>query len=524
MTSQLNFDCLNQIFKFIIDDDDSTLSLLYSLSLVNKLWCQAAIPFLWSNPWKFNKTNANLQWKRNILIKAYLSCLYQESREILINKDFFKELFLILNENPPSQGMIKINNNNGKDLFINNIQNRPMFVYPEFLRHLKLNSLVYAIKFWSKFNLSDSRRETIYKNVLVEMINYLFNKSTCFFTLDIRYCDGEHFQSLQILANLLETSDRNIKSLSELKTFEYDPGKIPELDQIFRALSITSHKIKRMTIYPDIMIDDLTKLIKVQNNLSEVTITHGTPDLWKHYDWKENDVTNIIIERANLITNLTLEDLYFPLTFLSLFVNLKELYLKSIHFEENWNPLSEIFLSNLQIFHFEPKISDMKLIIKFINNNSNELTQIKIKCENIENSLLTKDLFITMANYCQNLIIYEGPIISNAKNELKEFLKFCKNLLTLNLHSINNNLDYENFDNLLNVITEIIPKKLTTLIINGKWTITSNSLENFLKSRESLSSKKINFYWGSLVHYEGKFRYICSKYRKKGIVDKYGDF
>lgn len=515
MTPQLNFDCLNRIFKFIIEDDGHT-SLLYSPSLVNKLWCQAAIPFLWSNPWKFNNNRTNLQWKRNILIKTYLSCLYQESREILINKNFFKELFLILSDHSSSQETIKTNKND-KTLLINN----PTFVYPIFLRHLKLNSLVYAVKFWSKSNLSDSHHQTVYKNTLIEMINYLFNKSTCLFTLDIRYCDGENFQSLQILANLLETSNGNIKSLLGLKTFEYNPGTIPELDRIFKALSITSHKIERMPIYPDIVIDNLTKLIKVQKSISEVIVTHGSYD---PYDWEESDVISIIIERANLITCLTLEDIYFPLSFLSLFINLKELFLKSIHFKENWNSLSEIFLPNLQIFHFEPKNFDMKLISKFIFNNPHELLQIKIKYEKIENSFLTKDLFITMSNYCQNLTIYEGPIISNTTNELKEFLKFCKNLLILHLHSINNNLNYENFDNLLNEITKIVPKKLTTLIISGRWTITSNSLENFLKSRESLSLKKISFYWGSLVNYEGKFRNICSKYRKKGIVDKYGDF
>ncbi|PKY14595.1 hypothetical protein RhiirB3_426614 [Rhizophagus irregularis] len=519
MTPQLNFDCLTRIFKFIIEEDDDS-SLLYSPSLVNKLWCQAAIPFLWSNPWKFNSNRNNLQWKRNILIKTYLSCLYQESREILINKDFFKELFLILSDHSSSQETIKTNKN-GKTLLINNIQNRPTFVYPEFLRHLKLNSLVYAVKFWSKSNLSESNIQTVYKNTLIEMINYLFNKSTCLFTLDIRYCDGENFQSLQILANFLETSNGNIKSLLGLKTFEYNPGTIPELDRIFKSLSITSHKIKRIPIYPDIVIDNLTKLIKVQKNISEVIVTNGSYD---PYDWEESDVISIIIERANSITHLTLEDIYFPLSFLSLFVNLKELFLKSIHFNEHWNPLSEICLPNLQMFHFEPKNSDMKLISKFIYNNPYDLLQIKIKCEKIENSFLTKDLFITMTNYCQNLTIYEGPIISNATKELKEFLISCKNLLILHLYSINNNLNYENFDNLLNEISQIIPTKLNTLIISGRWTITSNSLENFLKSRESLSSKKINFYWGSLVNYEGKFRNICSKYRKKGIVDKYGDF
>ncbi|RIA96995.1 hypothetical protein C1645_814650 [Glomus cerebriforme] len=518
MPPQLNFDCLNLIFKFIIEDDDSP-ALLYSFSLVNRIWCQAAIPLLWSNPWKFHKTDVNLPWKRSILIRTYFSCLYQESREILINENFFKELFL----NESSSSTIKINNNNNS--LIKNIQKRPTFEYSKLLRHLKLNSLVYSIKFWIKFNLSSSHSETIYYNALMEMINYLLNKPTCLFTLDIRYCDGEHRRSLQILTDLLESSNGKIKSLLELRNFEYDGGIIPELQQIFKSLSTTSHKIKKMTIYPDIMIENLANFIKVQENLSEVTITHGPTDLWMYYDWKGNEIINTIIERANLITCLILGDIYFPLSFLSLFGNLKELYLKSLYFNENWESLSEIFLPNLQILHFEQKNSELSLLTKFIQNNSSELLQIIIKDEYVETPFLTKDLFIVMTNYCHDLTLYEGPIISNVTNELKEFLISCKNILTLHLHSTNRNLVYENFDDLLNVISQVIPIKLTKLIISGRWTITSNSLELFLKSRENLPSKrKISFYWGSLVNYEGKFRNICRRYQKKGIVDDYGDF
>src|SRR5579862_4166201 len=110
MTPQLNFDCLNQIFKFVIEDNDSNPALLYSFSLVSKVWCQAAIPLLWSNPWKIHKTGVNLPLKRNIIIKTYFSCLYQELRDVLINESFFKELFLISCENSSSsQEMIKAN-------------------------------------------------------------------------------------------------------------------------------------------------------------------------------------------------------------------------------------------------------------------------------------------------------------------------------------------------------------------------------------------------------------------------------
>ncbi|CAI2174887.1 14496_t:CDS:1 [Funneliformis geosporum] len=520
MTPQLNYDCLGQIFKFIIDDDENP-ALLHPFALVNQMWCQAVMPFLWSNPWKFCKDGVRLlPMKRNLLIKTYLSCLYQESRGILINEHFFQELFSISNENLTSQGMINNDSN------IDYILKRPAFDYANFLRHLKLNSLAYAVNFWMKFNLinlSKSHCVTIRYNMLVEMINYLVVKSPCLFKLDIRYCDGELRQSLKILTNLLERSEGRVKSLLELKTFEYN-GKVKELQQIFKVLSITSHKILRIPVYVNTLSENLLNLLKVQKNLSEVTITSDSVETWK-CEWGDIETIYTTITKANLITHLTLENIFIPLSFVSLCENLKELNLINVYLQTKkyWEPLSTTFLPNLQKFHCEPKLPDITLypdvISKFIQNSC-ELSQIILRGK-VEESFSVKDLLMTMANSCPNLTVYEGPIGSKETNELKGLLTSCKNISTLHLHSISMNVNCENFDNLLNEISQIIPKKLRVLMISGKWIITSSSLEKFLKSRENLSSRgKISFYWGSL---EGKFRKICRKYQEKGIVEKYGD-
>ncbi|CAG8680234.1 1956_t:CDS:1 [Funneliformis caledonium] len=519
MTPQLNYDCLGQIFKFIIDDDENP-ALLHPFTLVNHMWCQAVMPFLWSNPWKFCKDGRLLPLKRNVLVKTYLACLYQESRGILINENFFQVLFSITNESSTSQGTM----NNDRN--IDYILNRPAFGYAKFLRHLKLNSLTYAIKFWMKFNLlnlSKSHYETIRYNMFVEMINYLVIKSPCLFKLDIRYCDGELRQSLNILANLLERSEGKVKSLLELKTFEYN-GKVTELQQIFKVLSITSHKILRIPIYVNNLSENPLNLLKVQNHLSEVTITSDSVETWK-CEWEDIEIIRSIITKANLITHLTLENIFIPLSFVSLFENLKELNLINFYLQtkNHWEPLFTTFLPNLQKFHCEPKLPEITLYLDVISKfvrNSCELSQIILRGK-VEESFFIKDLLITMANSCPNLTVYEGPISSNETNELKGFLTFCKKISTLHLHSTSMNGNCENFDKLLNEISQIIPKKLRVLMISGKWIITSGSLEIFLKSRENVSSRgKISFYWGSL---EGKFRKICRKYQEKGIVEKYGD-
>ncbi|GBC20821.2 hypothetical protein GLOIN_2v1549563 [Rhizophagus irregularis DAOM 181602=DAOM 197198] len=68
--SQLNIDCLNEIFKYIDDDDIVTLS---SCLLVNQLWCQVSVRILWRNVSNYNTSNFN----------TLIACLPNESKKIL---------------------------------------------------------------------------------------------------------------------------------------------------------------------------------------------------------------------------------------------------------------------------------------------------------------------------------------------------------------------------------------------------------------------------------------------------------
>ncbi|CAG8610251.1 4398_t:CDS:2, partial [Scutellospora calospora] len=50
--AQLPADCLNEIFEYLSRDGKSLISCL----LVNRLWCEIAVPIIWRNPWRFGKS------------------------------------------------------------------------------------------------------------------------------------------------------------------------------------------------------------------------------------------------------------------------------------------------------------------------------------------------------------------------------------------------------------------------------------------------------------------------------------
>ena len=62
--SQLNADCLNEIFEYF-DKDKITL---HSCLLVNRLWCKIIIRILWTSVWNYD---------------TLIACLPDESKEIL---------------------------------------------------------------------------------------------------------------------------------------------------------------------------------------------------------------------------------------------------------------------------------------------------------------------------------------------------------------------------------------------------------------------------------------------------------
>ncbi len=59
-------ECLQEVFKHLDENDTKTL---FSILLVNRLWCQNIVSILWKNPFNFNKSK--FPFKMNLILLSY---------------------------------------------------------------------------------------------------------------------------------------------------------------------------------------------------------------------------------------------------------------------------------------------------------------------------------------------------------------------------------------------------------------------------------------------------------------------
>ncbi|RGB27947.1 hypothetical protein C1646_768460 [Rhizophagus diaphanus] len=109
---RLPADCLYEIFTLLKDDTKS----LHSCILVNRLWCETAMPYLWSKPFRQSTPPPAS------LINNFIACLSDDERAELI------------------QAGIRIPN-----VF----KRPPTFNYASFLPHVSLESLYSAVHQWT---------------------------------------------------------------------------------------------------------------------------------------------------------------------------------------------------------------------------------------------------------------------------------------------------------------------------------------------------------------------------------------
>src|SRR5206468_936370 len=70
--SKLNKDVLSMIFGELLDDNNS----LYSLILVNRMWCEVAVPILWNDPWKNLQNLGEIMYFGVVFKKFFLKVTY----------------------------------------------------------------------------------------------------------------------------------------------------------------------------------------------------------------------------------------------------------------------------------------------------------------------------------------------------------------------------------------------------------------------------------------------------------------
>ncbi|RIA86543.1 hypothetical protein C1645_779522 [Glomus cerebriforme] len=120
--TNLNRDCLWEIFTNLEHDKKS----LHGALLVNRLWCEVAVQFLWRKPFRFLYTCSKF-------------CNCSEQRRRVKVKKFLATLTTILAHKHTTSSV------NIQDLVIWTAAPLTTFTYTDFIRHLDIHDLVWAL-------------------------------------------------------------------------------------------------------------------------------------------------------------------------------------------------------------------------------------------------------------------------------------------------------------------------------------------------------------------------------------------
>ncbi|RIA97170.1 hypothetical protein C1645_871540 [Glomus cerebriforme] len=504
----LHSDCLLRIFEYL-EEDYATLN---SCALVDRFWCQTVTPILWSNTLRIKDQSGSMDGY--IIINTYLSTLSSESKQLFINRG----------------------------INLSSITNyHPTFNYSTYLRVIDMRCLFVFVRSWIQITTKNQNQLNQQQNhqqqnhstynskqvqfILQELINHFFKNSPCIHIIRINISD-----SAELIKNSIEQVPQSRNCLANLKELVSYWDERQAMDNIFYELGKVALFIEKLDLTLFHITVELSSLIKVQRNLSHLTICNKiSPSA--HFDpWIEGAIGFALMEISNSITHLDLEKEKFPLDSLSNFNNLVELSLKysgNENFQYNdWLPLTKISLKNLEKFYFESKSPIwLEIFIDFIKNSGNNLYHITIHGCQICDPEKSNLLLISIAENCPLLKFFDGPIRSENIIELGKLLESCSLLSELYLHPSTSRcfspVPRMNFDLLFNEITMKSTNELEKLAIVHGWKITLNSLENFFEHRKKRSYKPIGFYWESSCTVFKGISNICQKYKNLGVVQAY---
>jgi hypothetical protein len=264
-----------------LQDDRKTL---YSCLLVNRIWCETTVPFLWKFPGKYTPTNNAV----NILFNVILSHLSKESRNILkVQKiKLFKKIY-----------------------------QRPLFNYINYWRYLNLGFLENMIRSKkieeSKLTIMRGEILKLFINKNTKFIglyipqNYsyhihrIFGAEYCLSTIEYLHCDANTNQSV------LEGLTKICKSIKKLRF---------DIIQGFKIFGL----IKAQKNLNDIYLSSYSYLNDEPyfNNLEESLIKNSDTIQYLRIDW--TPITKLISYFINMVNSDLSDHLGDPvLSFLS---------------------------------------------------------------------------------------------------------------------------------------------------------------------------------------------------------------
>ncbi|RIA87219.1 hypothetical protein C1645_828100 [Glomus cerebriforme] len=414
--SQLNIDCLNEIFEYLKEE----IITLRSCLLVNRLWSKTSVRILWRDVQNYSTFN----------FRTLISCLPNESKEILHENG-------IIISTPTLKP--------------------PLFNYASFCQEISVDCNI------KKFLKNQQSTQYISSQCLNDNVFILIQEIYKLFMSQITSLKKLYFK-LE-LPDVIFTSYPGakdcLKDLSELHCHS------DISNEFFYQLSQISHNIQTLIIeFDDDISNGLVELISVQQNLKHLDITS--------FNYINMDL--ILKKLPNTLVKISLYgEYYISLSFISKLINLRELRLSSHHKENSYDfeELRYINLPQLQILIIPNIFTRCELLIKFFENNGNNLKELNIS-GNSNNSLNS-----TIAKFCTNLRKLSIGFKNYKLETLKIVFNNCQYLESLEILCGG---EYLSEKEVLEAVVKYSHKNFYELILNHFFYVQSELLPEELES------------------------------------------
>ncbi|CAG8578433.1 26713_t:CDS:1 [Racocetra persica] len=487
MVSKLPPECLYKIFDEFsysqIGKEKNGFIHLRSIILVNKYWCNVAIPILWRRTfnWIYQKNNDG---NRHVhLMSTYISCLPEESRIIL---DKFGISSLI------TQSAFRSN-----------------FDYPSFLQGLQYKWLYNSVDKWLDAHASTEvirvNRETNPLPIFVEELCKLFmNRCTNLLQLSFNHLDDFGEYPICPIVNMPSFTGAS-DALANLRHFDFhgclDPKILESASKICKFVKVLSIAC---CCYDN---EGLATFIDQQTRLENLSIEfeQNGGDLPK--------IKNSLHNKGKDLSALMIRQIFFPLDILGHSPNLTGLFI-----EDGYDLHRDIFgqFVNWHFFRLTNLFLAIKnvhigSIIQLINNTHGNLTTVRIvwtkPVDKYNFNLYTETILVS----CPRLIAYHGYFDDSEIGKMPEFFEKHKNLEEFHISQYS--LTRCEISNMLKKLGKSLPSNLREIYLPANYVYTTESLESFL---ESCATKlhaplKLTLRCRSTIHEEILSRYVERK-------------
>ncbi|GBB88627.1 hypothetical protein RclHR1_01520012 [Rhizophagus clarus] len=481
--SKLNRDILFMLFEELQDDSKS----LFSCLIVNKLWCETAIPILWKNPWRYNINYHSKNSLFNIITSSF-------SDDI---KNFLS----------------------GKGIKLSSVSFQPLlFDYLSFCRSMNVNVINDVISIGSCL---------AYNQFLLQQEFYsLFMKKFP----ELKYLD------IRSIEHQIFYFPRAVACLDSLYELTCETSTEPSY---FYGLARICDKIENLIIYnasPKVN-RGIIKLIEVQRRL-------------KYFEWEDDceefeeyfDIVDIYEETflalakkadtlIHFVTNFQEEyEFTFPSRILSEFHNLKTLKL-NFHPIFDYSYDEQLKMSdypNLETFQLDD-ITLISTVACMIKNSGGRLRKILVNnYDVVEDNFNEESLVLINAvrEHCPLIECLSLAFPSSDEHfvDLEKLLLHCQKLRVLaisisNVNEISREQMPTDRGKLLRALTRSSSTNLREIRFFEHFKFSSESLEEFLESwkeRPALSifTCDLGYKKEEFVEYAE----IINRYKNDGVI------